>query len=223
MSLLQRYLLKIFLIIAFPLIAGLTAQAFASPEKNWKFKVFLDDREIGTHQVRVIPYQDLRQVTVDANFKVKFLFFTAYQYQHHTEEVWKGDCLQNIDATTDDNGEKLFIRKVSNENDFVVETHAGRQKLGSCVRSFAYWDPELLKADHLLNTQTGEYEPVEIVDMGQNKIEINQTLVDSHYYRLTAGDKIVDLWYTPDMNWLALKSTTDDGYMISYYPETMVF
>ncbi|MDJ0881574.1 MAG: DUF6134 family protein [Gammaproteobacteria bacterium] len=223
MSLLQRYFLKILLFIGLPVLAGLSMQAIASTEKNWRFKVFLDDKEIGTHEVRVVPYEDLKQVTVDANFKVKFLFITAYQYQHHTEEVWQGSCLKYINAKTDDNGDDLFIRKVSNGNDFVVETHSGRQNLGDCVRTFAYWDPELLRADKLLNTQTGEYESVQIIDLGKNQIEINEKMVESLHYRLKAGEKVVDLWYTPDMNWLALKSTTEDGYLISYYPETMVF
>jgi len=210
--------------MSLPVLAALSIQAFASTEKSWEFRVYLDEKEIGTHKVRVVPYQDLKQVTVDANFKVKFLFITAYSYKHHTEEVWKGSCLTDIDAKTDDNGEDLFIRRVSNGDNFVVVTHAGQQTLGKCVRSFAYWDPELLKAEKLLNTQTGEYETVEVINLGDNQLDINGKSVATQQYRLRVGDnKVVDLWYTPDMNWLALKSTTDDGYLISYYPETMVF
>jgi hypothetical protein len=223
MSHVQRYFLKIILFISFPLLFAISVNAIADTEKNWQFRVFLDDREIGTHKVSVVPYQDLKQVTVDADFKVKFLFITAFSYQHHTEEVWQGSCLRDIQSSTNNNGEDLFIRKLPNGESFNIETHNGEQKLQGCIRSFAYWNLDLLKANKLLNTQTGDYESVEIEDLGNNPLEINGQTVDALHYRLIVEDKVVDLWYTPDMNWLALKSTTDGGYNISYYPETMVF
>ena len=205
-----------------PALLVLSMHAGAVTEKNWQFKVFLDDKEIGTHEVTVTPGVNSRQVTVDADFKVKVLFFTAYRYQHHTEETWQGSCLKDINVKTDDNGEQLFIRKIPKAESFTVETHSGTESLGECVRSFAYWDLELLKADKLLNTHTGEYEPVQVTNLGESSLEINDQAVDSLHYRLVAGEKVVDLWYTPEMDWLALKSTTDDGYLLSYYPASMV-
>nr|MDJ0833888.1 DUF6134 family protein [Gammaproteobacteria bacterium] len=126
-------------------LVGLPLNASAFSEKHWNFKVFLDDKEIGKHAVHVIEDQNSRKVTVDANFKVKFLFFTAYQYQHRAEEEWEGSCLKHIEVSTDDNGDNLFIRKTGDHSDFIVETHAGTQKLDDCVRSFAYWDLDLLR------------------------------------------------------------------------------
>lgn len=218
-----RHFLKVVVLMALPLLAAVSVKVFANAEKQWQFRVFLDDREIGSHKVKMVSYQDLKQVTVNADFKVKFLFITAFKYKHRTQEVWQGSCLRDLDSTTDNNGENLFVKRQAGATGFKVVSHQGVQELEGCVRSFAYWDLDLLKTDKLLNTQTGEYEDVKVVDLGMDSIEIQGTAVQALHYRLEMEDKSVDLWYTPDKNWLALQSETEDGYQISYYPETMMF
>ena len=218
-----RYYVKALLFMALPLLLAFSAQVFASTEKEWNFRVFLDDREIGTHRVKMTPYEDLKQVSVNADFKVKFLFITAFSYQHHTEEVWQGSCLTDIQSSTNNNGENLFVRKLPDTANFKLVTHQGEQELQGCVRSFAYWDPDLLKADKLLNTQTGEYEAVEVIELGNSTIDIDGKPFEALHYRIAMQDKSVDLWYTYDKQWLALKSETEDGYQISYYPKTVAF
>jgi hypothetical protein len=208
-------MLAVLLILLF---LGMSIDVRASTEKEWQFRVYLDDKEIGYHRVQMIPEEDRKRVTVEARFDVKFFFINAYSYDHRTEEVWKGSCLADIQSHTDDNGEQLFVRKLPQGKGFTLITHQGEQQLDGCVRSFAYWDPELLKASRLLNTQTGEYEKVQVLRLGDTSIEIGGRSVEAIQYRLVIGERSIDLWYTPDMNWLALQSMTDGGYRISYYP-----
>lgn len=202
---------------------GLSLDVQADIERQWQFKVFLDDREIGYHKVSLIPEEEGRRVSVEARFKVKFLFITAYRYEHKTEELWEGSCLTDIQSRTDDNGKKLFVRASSASNDFELVTHDGMQQLDGCVRSFAYWAPELLKTQRLLNTQTGEYQEVEVLELGDNPIEIEGEMVDARQYRLLIEDFSIDLWYTPDMDWLALQSITEGGHRLRYLPTSRVF
>lgn len=56
--------------------------------QEWNFKVYLDDSEIGYHSFRLIEGQDQRQLESQADFRVKFLFVTAYRYQHENVETW---------------------------------------------------------------------------------------------------------------------------------------
>ena len=46
-------------------------------------------------------------------------------------------------------------------------------------------------------------------------------MIDSLRFQLVAGEKVVDLWYTVDKDWLALKSVLDDGYLLSYLPDNL--
>lgn len=227
------YWLKSILFISLPVWAGLVAILFVNithaskttdqPDQNWQFRVFLDDREIGYHRVNINTRQNIKRVSVEADFKVKFLFFSAFRYQHKTEETWIGSCLSEIQSSTNNNGEDLFIQKISDADEFTIRTHAGEQSLEGCIRSFAYWDPELLKAEWLLNTQSGEIEPVELEALGRSTLEFEDQQIPAFKYRLLLKDKNIDLWYSTDMNWLALQSETEGGYQLSYYPDTVSF
>lgn len=194
----------------------------AGTEKSWDFRVFLDDKEIGFHKVSLSSKADEISVLVDARFDVRFLFFNAYHYEHTTEETWKGTCLTNLSSDTDDNGKKLFIRAQPASNGVQLETHEGQRKIEGCVRSFAYWDPELLSAKRLLNTQTGEYQPVTIDFLGESPIEIDEVKYEAFKYRLMVENKYIDLWYTPEMDWLALQTTVRGGRQLSYFPAKRV-
>lgn len=190
----------------------------ASSDKRWDFRVFLDDKEIGFHTVRLFATADEKKVQIDARFDVRFLFLKAYYYEHQTEEIWKGTCLTNLRSDTDDNGKKLFLRAQPVSNGVQLTTHGGEQELEGCVRSFAYWDPQLLSAGRLLNTQTGEYQAADINYLGESPIEIQGVLYEAYQYRLMVDGKNIDLWYTPEMDWLALQTTVRGGRRLSYYP-----
>ena len=190
----------------------------AATEKRWDFRVFLDDKEIGFHTVRLSGKADEVRVLVDARFDVRFLFLKAYYYEHQTEEIWKGACLTNLRSDTDDNGKKLFLRAQPIGSGMQLKTHVGEKEIEGCVRSFAYWNPELLSAGRLLNTQTGEYQVVSISYLGESPIEIDGVMYEAYKYRLLVENKNIDLWYTPEMDWLALQTTVRGGRQLSYYP-----
>ena len=187
--------------------------------KSWKFRVMLDDRPIGYHHVNVNKEQNRKTVYTQANFDVRILFIPVYSYDHETQERWVDNCLVDINSSTDDNGEDYFISSELSEQKLTLETQDGTTSLEGCVRTFAYWDVDLLNSDRLLNTQTGEYEDVEITDMGTGVLSFDGKEVEARQFRLVAKDMAIDLWYTKDMHWLALESVTESGAVLRYLPE----
>jgi len=198
------------------------SSVFANTEKRWEFHVYLDDKRIGHHTVRLVSDLNKRKIEVDAQFDVKFLFVRAYYYEHRTEEVWEGSCLTDIQSDTDDNGKKLYVRALPASNGVQLETHNGNSQITGCVRSFAYWDPELLRSGQLLNTQTGEYQSVDMEYIGESPLDINGLTFEAYQYSLLVEGKQIDLWYTPDMDWLALETTVRGGRRLTYYPANAV-
>ena len=197
------------------LLTSLAAGA-GEVESQWRFRVYLDDAEIGYHEFRLEREGDRRTLQSEARFNVKFLFFVAYTYVHDNTERWDGECLAGVDAFTDDNGEISRVEGQRNGDGFVVRTTDGRTALPGCVRSFAYWDPELLRADRLLNTQTGDYLAVEIQALGEETLEVRGRAVRAQRYSLNAEELDIQLWYSAEDEWLALESRTVDGYRIRY-------
>jgi hypothetical protein len=180
------------------LIAGNVATA---QSQQWDFQVFLDEQAIGHHHFTLREAGQERELKSEARFDVKLLFITAYRYAHDATERWRGNCLTQIAARTDDNGKKSEVGTAPTE---------------ACVMSFAYWNPEMLQQTRLLNAQTGKLETVTITPMGDEKIAVRGAPTVAKRYRITGPKHPIDLWYGADRSWLALQSTLEGGRRLRY-------
>ena len=174
--------------------------ASANVEREWRFRVLLDASEVGTHTFRVTEHGGERLVTSDARFKVKILFINAYSYSHEARERWQGDCLSELDARTDDNGERVTVRK----------------RPSACVMSFAYWNPRMLQQKQLLNAQTGELTEVRIEPLGEETLRVRGAPLSARRYAVHAPKFRIDLWYAADSSWVQLESRTGSGRLLRY-------
>lgn len=210
--------LAIALMFLSPLAGATTGADDASaPDREWRFRVLLDGDEIGYHSFELTDDGERARLRSEASFTVRFLFFDAYKYRHENEEIWRDGCLQAIDARTRVNGKSLEVRGERLEEAFVVAADQADQSLADeCVMSFAYWKPEFLDQERLLNAQTGEYVPVTIEPVTEEELEIRGEAVRAVRYSLAAGSLAMQLWYTPEREWLALESTTKGGRLLRY-------
>ncbi len=207
------YSIIVFLLLGLYL---LPSSASAAVESKSVFRVSLDDKPIGTHRLEIMRKGDFWQVRTNASLNVKLMFFTVYQYQHDNTETWDGNCLQSIDATTDDNGDFYLLKGDRESNKLLLKTENENFSLNGCIRSFAYWNPELIKSNRLLNAQTGEYTHVYFEELGLEMLSIGDNQVLTRRVRLVSGEDIIDLWYNNDNRWVALQSRTRTGSTIRY-------
>ena len=185
----------------------------------WNFQVLLDDDPIGFHKFEITRNQNRIEVHSSAQFDVTFFYIPVYSYQHKAQEQWRDGCLVNINASTDDNGDLFAVRSEQQNEKLLVTTQKSSATLEGCIRSFAYWDLGLLNSSQLLNVQTGEYETVELTDLGDTRFTLDNREIDARHYRLRAKDASIELWYTPQKHWLALESTTSSGAVLRYQPQ----
>ena len=73
-----------------------------------------------------------------------------------------------------------------------------------------------LQDTQLLNSQTGAYQPVEVALIGRESIDVAGEPVVADRYSLNAEGLDLDLWYTPEGEWLALTSTVEKGRQLRY-------
>jgi hypothetical protein len=191
--------------------ALLPAYAGASSSREWHFEVFLDDKPIGFHSFRLSGAGDTRELRGEARFSVKLLGFTIYDYAHRNLELWRHDCLQRIEASTNDNGEDFHVRGAIEGEQLVLENSTGNSILPGCVMSFAYWNPAILSQQRLLNAQTGEYLDVSVQQLGEHALQLQGRAVPALHYRIGTGESDIDLWYSTDRDWLALSTDTSGG------------
>ena len=198
-----------------------TAVHSGDVQQSWNFKVFLDDKPIGFHQVRIDREDNRKAVHTKAEFDVRFMFIPVYSYNHESRENWRNGCLKTIQTATDDNGDEYYVKTSRANRGLAIETREGSRTIDGCVRTFAYWDPQLLKSERLLNTQTGKYEKVVVVDRGTGTLNVNDFTYQARQFSLDVEGTTIDLWYTEDMRWLALETETSNGARLRYLPEKL--
>lgn len=198
--------------------SGLSANTDSTFESEYlEFDVFLDESRIGSHRFEIRGSADgVREVRSEAEFDVKFLFFTAFRYRHENQERWVDGCLAEIDADTDSNGKMISVSGERLDGNFIVQRSGEKDALPRCVMTFAYWNPEFLDQAQLLNPQTGEYLDVAVEKVGSETIGVNGTEQRTDRYRVRARGVDVNVWYTQDKQWVALESTVKGGRRIRY-------
>ena len=197
----------------------LPVQAGAMAEQQWRFRVYLDDKEIGHHHFTLTRTGSNERLETRADFRVTLLKIPFFTYRHDNVEQWNDDCLQSIRSSTDQNGNEFSVEGRATERGFVLRTGNGEQTLPACISTFAYWDRQFLRRDRLLNSQTGEYLDVEIDYLGETPLPATQAEMLAHHYRLTARDLEIEVWYSNEDRWLALQSTTRGGRLLRYVAE----
>ncbi|MEL6870969.1 MAG: DUF6134 family protein, partial [Pseudomonadota bacterium] len=88
-----------------------------------------------------------------------------------------------------------------------------------CVRSFAYWDASLLKAERLLNTQTGELEAIDIGPAQEASVDVDGQPVAAVRHEIDVKGKTISVWYAKDdARWLALEAPAKGDRTLRYAP-----
>ena len=209
------------LTLLFLSVVGLNAYGQLNEQhKTWRFDVYLDDKPIGYHQFVFSQIDNESHMKITAEFDVRFLFFSVYTYAHDNTEVWQGNCLASLRSNTLDNGEKVFVELTRENDSTLIKSSKGVSQISQCIRSFAYWNPEILDTSQLLNAQTGELIDIEFSYIGNETIRLNDQQLNSKRYRILGENLSIDLWYSSNNHWLALQSTTEDGYQLRYQLQT---
>jgi hypothetical protein len=188
----------------------------ASEVTQWDFDVYLNNKKVGKHLFRVSEAGAMKQVQSEARFKYTVLLIPAYRYEHVAAERWSGQCLVEIDAKTNANGDRIEISGEKTGSGFRLESKASPAELPECVMTFAYWNPEFLEQSRLLNPQTGEYVDVTVEEIGDEMLEVRGESIPATRFRLTADEIDITLWYSPDDEWVALESVAKGGHIIRY-------
>ena len=197
-------------------MSSVPAQESIAGVDHWDFDVYLNDKKVGKHSFTVSNLDGVKQVRSEANFKYKILFILAYQYEHSAAESWSDNCLTELDASTNANGERLQFSGEQTSGGFVVDSGDHPTQLPECVMTFAYWNADFLGESQLLNPQTGEYVDVSVEEVGDEVLNVRGQAVEATRFKLTAYEVDLTLWYSPDREWLALESVAKGGHIIRY-------
>ncbi len=200
------------------LVFGEGSDLAANNEANWRFDVYLDDKSIGWHKfgLRTAPNGDV-SMTTQAEFDVKLLFVRVFSYEHQAAETWREGCLQNIDSSTRQNKKQFKVRGTNQGAGLVLTLPSISATPIRCAQSFAYWNPSILEASSLLNSQTGLVEDVTVTQNGETSLDIGGKRLRASEFTITTLKGDIRVWYEVGTNrWLALEAPAKGGRKLRY-------
>jgi hypothetical protein len=200
---------------------GATGPAVASPlpvpsSGRLSFALIRHEDNIGTHSIVFDQQGDTLTIHIDVEVLVKFGPIPVVRYTHHNVEVWRGNRLDQLEATTDKNGTKLFVS--------AHRTDAGLSVVGSAAKTYiapedalptTYWNKRLLSAP-MIGTQDGMLVHPAVRDLGADPVPIAAGgRIPATRYSLR-GDLDLDLWYDQNATWAGMEFSVADGSIVHY-------
>ncbi len=123
--------------------------------------------------------------------------------------------MQSLASRTETNGERKAVNAAVRGDRLRVERPEGRDEHEGCVMSFAYWNPQILKAQRLLNSQTGEFLAVKITAQVEETIEVRGKPLTAQRHRISGPSLQIDLWYAGGQC-IALEAPAQGGRRLRY-------
>ena len=184
-------------------------QQVETGNKKISFNVFLDNKQVGTHNF-VIDRKD-EHLWVESNMQLmgKFWGLVPFKYTHQSTEHWESGCLVNLKSQTLKRGKTINISASSGQSGLIIVTSDKTEVIKGCTKSFAYWDPSKLEGHQLLNTENGQLVDVQI-KRSNNQNDASQSIV------IKNSEADINLGYSVEGDWLWLKSKLEVGGLLHY-------
>lgn len=193
-----------------------TARAAAIPDASEiPFRVYKDERnEIGFHRLRFDRQGDETVVDVEIELDIRIGFIPVFRYRHSNREIWRGDVLQSLRSTTDDNGDRYQVRVDRSGDGYLIRRNDTQERADGPILPTSYWRAETVSATRLLDTQRGVFRDVTTTPVGEETVSVDGRPIAATRYRMV-GALDLDLWYSQAGQWVKLAFSAR-GVDISY-------
>lgn len=185
----RRALAALFLLAASPAAAEEVARPL-----TYRFDVLREGSPIGWHRVTIHQRADFTEVQTVVDLAVRLGFLTLFKFHQTVREVWHDGRLVELDASTDDDGDRYQVRVRPDGDGLAVSGFAGALRAPRDAVPTTYWHEATASGSALIDTRKGRVTVPAITDMGWETIEASHRPVEAHRFRL-AGIFNFDIWY----------------------------
>lgn len=190
-------------------MVGVTMPA-AARDLDAKFLIERKGEVIGYHAVDVTPTASGARVDTRIEMKVGFGPVTLFRYEHDATEIWRGDDLVSLVSNTNNNGEREFVDAKRYGDDLMIKGSGYEGPAPAAAMPSSYWDKDLVAADAMINTQTGEILDITTTRIGETRAPHDEK---AEQFRLV-GSVALNLWYDGE-RWVG-SNFTIDGEELTY-------
>ncbi len=190
-------------VVAGALLVGLTMPA-AARDLDAKFLIERKGKVIGYHAVDVTPTEAGARVDTRIEMKVGLGPITLFKYEHDSTEIWNGETLVSLVSETNNNGDREFVDAKRYGEELLIDGSGYQGPAPEGAMPSSYWDKDLVRADAMINTQTGEILDITTSRIGETRAPHDRPAVQ---YQLV-GTLALNLWYDGE-RWVGSNFTVD--------------
>jgi hypothetical protein len=182
------------------------------------FQVQLNDKDIGFHEFNV----QNDTISNKAQFDVKLWFIPAYKYRHTATEVYKDNCLVQLQSETQDGADFFELSSLADSAFFKIKVNDKDYNHPACSQTFRYWDIQFTEQSLAINPQDGEIFKLSFSKDEDEEVKTKTNMFLANKYTLRAindqDEKFhIELWYEQNSKkWIKLKSYLKDDNVITY-------
>jgi hypothetical protein len=187
----------------------------APPSGHLMFQVFRNDSQIGTHHLTFQTAGSALTVHIAADFKVGLGPLTFFRYSLRTTEHWQdGRLVAATSQANNDGTAESMTAKLNGDALAVQGSKSGHYVAPQGAILATHWNRAELKGP-MINPENGELMTFSVADQGSSQIQAGGKTIEAAHYALT-GPATIDLWYSQQSVWSALKAVATDKSMIDY-------
>ena len=182
------------------------------------FQIQLNDKDIGFHEFNV----QNDTISNKAQFDVKLWFIPAYKYRHTATEVYKDNCLIQLESKTQDGADFFELSSLADSAFFKIKVNDKDYNHPACSQTFRYWDIQFTEQNLAINPQDGEIFKLSFSKDVDEEVKTKTNMFLANKYILHAindqDEKFhIELWYEQNSKkWIKLKSYLKDDNVITY-------
>ena len=196
--------------LAVIILALFSVMPASATDHDANFLIKRAGKVIGFHQVDISKTANGMLVETTIRIRVKFGPIPLFRYEHKAVEEWRGGELYSLTSETNNNGEDCFVRLARADDGFEIDGSGFSGIAPFSAMPPSYWNKDLIKANSLINTQTGELIEVTVTELGHTSAPHQ---IRAEQYRIV-GTLALDLWYDGPQ-WVG-SNFTIDGEELTY-------
>ena len=173
--------------------------------KALRFRVLWKGDEIGHHNVTITPTADGNGMSVvtDIRMKVKVGPFTAFRFEHDSNEVWRNGLLQSIASKTHDDGDDLALNGKATATGFeAVGPKGAFTAPADVLTTNCMWLPELVDEKKIIDVQKGQLVSLESKPLGEEHVLVKGKDRPAERHSIRTPFVGGSLWYDLAGNWV---------------------
>jgi len=220
--------MKLILVIFFFFFSNQALSLGFVPEnKEIIFDIYRKEKVIGKHEIFFNKNENILNIEINVDIKVKIGFITIYKYSHNNNETWENDELIKISTNSITNSKiKYNVYGQKNFENFEFIGIDGNKTTKKNIIPISYWNRDILDTNEFLDTQKGIIRKSEIKFLKDEIILFNNKEVNTEKYKLVIitkhhSDKKtipeILLWYTKLGELMKLQfNSPEDNSIIDY-------